>query len=351
MRRFLKTIGWVAVAAAVAHAGWSQDGSTWTGAFGDYVIQIDAKKAGKVVVFQFKGIDVIRPGAAEGAFFWPAPQHGWVPKPNWPPPGSFTDSTYAASVAPGGELLLVGPSNPQTKLRVTKRYLFDAAARSLSIQYATTNTATDTARHFAPWEISRGFSGSLLFFPKATGFRWVNPAAWNMAKELPLTREDSIAWYQDDTGFTHNKFYRDGAEGWLAQLKDSLLFVKAFPDVDSTKFAPWESDVEGYTNGQLIENEILGPWTAIQSGDSLVWNVRWTCSVLPGTTDVRVGSAQLLAAARGLAQVAVPFSRKPRPRASALSPEGRPRIDAQGRRVLQAANAVMSGALVVLPVR
>lgn len=349
MRRILKMLGWVAIAAAASHAGWSQTGGVWTGVFGDYAIQVDANKAGKVVQFRYQGIDVIRPGASDGAFFWPAPQHGWLPTANWPPPASFTDSAYQAWAENNAELVLVGPSNPFTKLRVTKRFRFDAAA--LSITYATTNTAADSARHFAPWEISRGFSGSLLFFPKATNYKWVNPTAWGMAKDLPLTREDSIGWFKDAPGPTHNKFYRDGAEGWLAQLKDSLLFVKIFPDIDSTKFAPWESDVEGYTSGQFIENEILGPWTAIQPRDSLVWNVRWTCSILPRSTDVAIGSAQLLAAARGLAKAAALVDLRRRLRAPPLPPASRPQVDARGRRVLQAAGAVTAGALVVLPVR
>ena len=331
-----------------AGAGWAADwvksGDAWEASSGDYTLSVLPKKSGKIAKFQYRKQDVIRPGEGDGAYFWPAPQHAW----NWPPPASFTDSTYAASVV-DGELLLVGPANPASKLRVTKRFAIDTVAKAVAVTYTTKNTATDSARHFAPWEISRGYTGSLLFFPKASPFKFVNPSGSGLRPDMNLSKEDSIGWYLDDGKYKDNKFFRDGAEGWLAQLKDSLLFVKTYPDVDSADFAPWESDVEVYTGGSFIENEVLGPWTAIRPGDSLVWTVRWNCKFLSKSVDTRVGSSQLMAEARAL----VASGRTSvRPRRAAVLPGGiRPLVDVRGRLLPESVRGLRSGSLGVLPLR
>lgn len=331
---------------ATAATRWMGSGSTWEGTSGDYVVTVDPTKAGKITKFRYKGQDAIKPGGEHGAFFWPAPQHRWWPTTDWPPPHSYTDSAYKASLdAATGAILLVGPPNPDTKLRVTKRFSFDSATNSFVLTYTTTNTATDSARHFAPWEISRGFMGSMLFFPKATKFKFVGPKT-----DLPLAMDDSLGWYKDNGTRKDQKFFRDGAEGWLAQLMDSLLFVKTYPDVDSTRFAPKESDIEGYTDGAFIENEVLGPWTAIQPGDSLVWTVRWSCAILPKSANLQVGSADLKSAARQLAKSAT-ASAKPRAGKVRQFQGTRPLVDARGRLLPKSDRTLKSGDLGVLPLR
>lgn len=328
---------------AMAVPQWMSMGGIWESSFGGYAVTVDPTKAGKITKFRYKGLDVIQPGADQGAFFWPAPQYIW----NWPPPKSFTDSTYKASLdVATGTMILVGPPDPTTKLRVTKRFSFDSAANSFVLTYTTTNTATDSARHFAPWEISRGFRQSLLFFPKATNFKFMT----SQANDLPLTLEDSLGWYKDNGAQERKKFFRDGGEGWLAQLKDSLLFVKTIPEVDSTRFAPRESDIEGYAEGNFIENEVLGPWTAIQPGDSLVWIVRWSCAILPKTANLQVGSADLKTAARQLAKSAT-VSAKPRAGKARTFSGTRPLVDARGRLLPKSDQLLKSGDLGVLPLR
>ncbi len=342
---------------ALAVPQWMSMGGIWESSFGGYMVTVDPAKAGKITKFRYKGLDAIKPldvtkpDVEHGAFFWPAPQHRWQPTANWPPPHSFTDSAYKASLdVTTGAMILVGPPNPYTKLRVTKRFSFDTVANSFVLTYATTNTATDSARHFAPWEISRGFSGSLLFFPKATKFKFVNPTGSGLRPDLPLAMDDSLGWYLDDGKYNDNKFFRDGAEGWLAQLKDSLLFVKNYEDVDSARFAPWESDIEGYTSGSFIENEVLGPWTAIKPGDSLVWTVRWSCAILPKSANLQVGSADLKSAARQLAKSAT-ASARPRANKVRILLGTRPLVDARGRLLPKSDRALKSGDLGVLPLR
>lgn len=166
---------------------------------------------------------------------------------------------------------------------------------------------------------------------------------------MPLSVDDSLGWYLDGT-YKSNKFFRDGAEGWLAQLKDSLLFVKIYPDVDSLKFAPWESDIEVYTGGTFIENEVLGPWTAIKPGDSLVWNVRWSCAIMQKGFDAKVGSQDLKSAARGLVKSAATAT-KSRDFAKPVFVGSRPLVDARGRLLPKSDRAIKAGAVGVLPIR
>lgn len=333
---------------AAQAAKWVKNGTQWDLSASSYKVSVDPSKAGKIVAFQFRGTDAIRPGGDNGAFFWPAPQSRWVPNKNWPPPTSFNDAAYTATFEKDSSVLvLTGPVDAYTSLRVRKRMSLDSLAGQFSLVYTTINTASDSLRHFAPWEISRGFSGSLLFFPKASPFKFVNPDGSGLAPDLPLNREDTVAWYQDVAGkYSHNKFFRDGKEGWLAQLKDSLLFVKQYPDVDSSKFAPWESDIEIYTSGQFIENEVVGPWSTIAPGDSLAWNVRWSCQILPKSVSAQVGSAALVAAARSMAKEISSATHRVTTIRTGVG--NRPLVDARGR-LLETSPRVYKGGLGVLP--
>jgi hypothetical protein len=329
-------------------ANWAKTGSGWEGSWANYKMTVDPSKAGRITGFLYKNANVIVSGGDQGGYFWPAPQSRWWPNVNWPPPPSFNDNTYTATTENGGAtLVLTGPVDTYKQLRVSKRFSYDATTDQMVLTYATANTASDTARHFAPWEITRGFTGSLVFFPKATSFKFANPSGSGLQPDLPLTRDDSLGWYLDKT-YTSNKFFRDGAEGWLAQFKDSILFVKQYPDVDSTQFAPWESDIEIYTGGSFIENEVLGPWTAIQPGDSLVWTVRWGCAILAKTANSSVGSDDLKKAARALAK-APPVSVKP-VRSRFLSAGSMPLVDVRGRLLTKSDRSLKAGSLGVLPV-
>jgi|GEM_PF-2329361 len=336
----------LALALGASAADWSGSGTTWDGSWGAYHMTVDASDAGRVVLFQYRNLDAIEPGGDQGAFFLPAPQARWVPQANWPPPASFYDSAYSASTdSDGAQLVLVGPVDAYTKLRVTKRFSYDAAADKMSMTYVTTNTASDSARHFAPWETSRGFSGSLLFFPKATNFKFSNPPGSGLQPDLPLTRDDSLGWYLDLAGHAKGKFFRDGAEGWMAQLKDSLLFVKQYADVDTLHFPPGESDVEGYTDGDYIENEVLGAWVLIPPGDSLSWTVKWGCAILPKNADLQVGSEDLKKAARAL--VGSPTTSLQPVRAGRTRSDLPTLFDARGRPVANFSGILRTGSVAV----
>lgn len=338
-------LGMVAGASA---AEWAKSGNGWEGSWGSYKMAVDPSKAGRITAFQYKNAHVIISGGDQGGYFWPAPQSRWWPNKNWPPPPSFNDNAYTATTDNGGAtLVLTGPVDSYVKLQVTKRFSYDATTDQMVLTYVTKNTASDSARHFAPWEITRGFTGSLIFFPKATPFKFVNPSGSGLQPDLPLTRDDSLGWYLDKN-YSSNKFFRDGGEGWLAQFKDSILFVKQYPDVDSADFAPWESDIEIYTGGSFIENEVLGPWTAIQPGDSLVWTVRWGCAILPKTANTSVGSEDLKKAARALAK-ATPVSVQ-RIRTRFLPVGERPLVDIRGRLLTKSDRTLKAGSLGILPV-
>lgn len=350
MKIALNMAGILFLATGISAAKWKANGDSWTTAMGEYTASVAPKNAGKIVGFTFRKADVIRPTANDGAFFWPAPQHSWLPTPNWPPPGSFADSAYKTTFnSDSSEIIMAGPPNSITKLQVTKRFKLDSIENALVLSYSTKNTATDSARHFAPWETSRGYSKSLLFFPKATRFKFANPNGSGLQPDLPLTKDDSLGWYQENGTVSGGKFFRDGGEGWMAQFKDSILFVKQYPDVDSTNFAPWESDIEGYASQQFIENEVLGPWTAVAPGDSLVWTTRWRCAIIPKSANTQAGSSDLKAAARALVKTA-PVAVTQRLRVSSRNAV-HPLVDARGRLLAPTDRALSDGALGVLPLR
>ena len=94
---------------------------------------------------------------------------------------------------------------------------------------------------------------------------------------------------------------------------------------------------------------MLGPWTAIQPGDSLVWTVRWGCAILAKSANTSVGSEDLKKAARALAKEA-PVSVKPI-RSRFLPAGSMPLVDVRGRLLTKSDRALKAGRLGVLRVR
>lgn len=269
----------------------------------DTLFEVSPEQGGRVTRFELHGVNALSGPEQNrdnwGSTFWPSPQEAW----GWPPTPALDKEPYAAEIE-GSTLVLtsavaaIGGGGATKRLRVIKRFRASLEPRAVSIDYVIKNEG-ERAERWAPWEISRVHPRGLTFFPSGTGpLRMAN---------LDTTEVDGIRWYQHDPSFVASddlgkKLCADGAEGWLAHAGRGLLFLKTFEDVPAADQAPEpEGEIEIYGARNYVEVEQQGRYTELAPGASLTWNVRWILRSIPNHVEVGIGSASLVALARGLA--------------------------------------------------
>jgi hypothetical protein len=255
---------------------------------GDIVFEVDPAAGGRVTSFRLAGREaLLAPDVDEnnyGSTLWTSPQSDW----GWPPPPEFDQVAYAATRAEE-TITLVGPSVTTLRVRLEKRFSLDRPRGAIEIEYSLHNPS-ETARTYAPWEVSRVPLGGLTFFP--TGERSLGP--------LPVVQRGGMTWYAhapqslDDTGQKHSA---DGREGYIAHAGGGLLFVKTFLDLPPERQAPGEGEVEVYGNNRYVEVEAQGPYAPIAPGGLARWRVRWYLRAL-AENDVGIENGVMMAKLR-----------------------------------------------------
>lgn len=192
---------------------------------------------------------------------------------------------------------MTGRKDPKTGFVFTKEISGNKPDGSFSIRYTIINQS-DSLRKVAPWEVTRVYPDGLAFFPKGNGERWGNMAG--QAEDI-----NGITWFDyqaDKIQPGQNKFFSDGAEGWIAQVNEDVIFIKKFPDISLEKAAPSEAEVEIYTNPQksYVEIEQQGAYEALQPAASLHWQVTWYIRKLPVNIKREKGNQDIVAYVRKL---------------------------------------------------
>jgi hypothetical protein len=268
--------------------------------FDDISFEVDPRLGGRVTRFALAGRDTLATSAVHaenwGSTFWPSPQSAW----GWPPPAEIDSAPYQGRVD-GDAIVLVGATSAALGLRVTKRFRADPAARAVVMEFVLHNDAASAAS-WAPWQITRVPAGGLTFFPTGT--------KTGVRTELAVQQSGGITWYAHDfaaiSAADGQKYVADGAEGWMAQVKEGLLLLKRWGDVPAEAQHASEGEVEIYANKAAgaalayVEVECQGPLTEIAAAGTLAWSVTWYLREVPGDVLIEPGSEGLAAFARSL---------------------------------------------------
>lgn len=327
-------------ATVASAAKWVPSGSDWTLTSGPVGVHV-VPQVGRILEFSWRGRNLL---GQQGSMLYPAPQSAF---PNsWPPPQGFAfDNNFNFSFSLNADSTVLTARPPKagtgTTLLPSRIYSFDEATGTLTTQYGIKNTSTTTATGVAPWEVTRVPPTSLLFFPDGGK---VN-VTFSMSAIVP-NKIDSMVWIQGTSSNAQSKLFRDGKEGWLAQIADSILFVKSFPEISPSAFAPSESEIEIYEETALIEMEEQGAYVQLAPGDSLSWTVRWNLKAMPKGTNVAAGSKALIDSARSLNSLR-PTSLRQISVARKL-PVG-PRVDIRGRILSPSLRSLLQGRLELAP--
>ncbi len=257
--------------------------------FGSTYFEVAPGHGARITSLRQAGVELLtQTGAsnyadAVGSTFWPSPQT-WP----WPPPAEIDTGKYAVSIDAGFAITLEGAPNSDTSLKVSKTFSADLKREALELQYAMTNTGTESVR-WAPWEITRMPATGLAFWP--TGGEPFGPQ--------PMVSQAAAGhtWCDPSKTDGEGKLFADGAGGYLAYAVGDRLLIKQFPDQLASAMAPNEAEIELYVNPDhsYMEVEQQGAYASIGPGQTARWKVSWYVRKLPAGVVPSVGNPDLIA--------------------------------------------------------
>lgn len=273
----------------------------------DVALEIDPATGGRITALKIDGKNFLTDKTVNssnwGSTLWPSPQSVW----NWPPSPELDNKPYSVTVEKNA-VKMVSQKDPKYGWIFTKEISGDKKAGSYTLKFTITN-GLDKPQKVAPWEVTRVHINGLTFFPIGGDNK--------QGGLIPLMVEkDGICWFPYDLSKLNFKgdhqIYRDGAEGWLAQVNDGVILVKKWNDVPLEKNAPGtkahpEGEVELYTSGVnaatglgYVEIEHQGAYEELQPGASSTWEVTWFLRKLPENIKAEAGNPALASYVRKL---------------------------------------------------
>lgn len=262
------------------------------------VLGVDQNYGARIVSLKYYGKELLSTDKVNkenfGSTLWTSPQSDW----NWPPNPIFDAFPYEANLV-GTELRFYSDPDEKSGLQMGKFFKISAIDSAFIITYVIKNiSATDKV--VAPWEVTRRIAGGISFFP-------ASPDSAIMKKStLPgVTVKNGIVWFEYDPAkiTADSKLFALASEGWLANVKDSVLFLKSFTDIPDSVLPPGQGEVEIFANGakQYVELENHGEYTTLFPGDSLTYKMKWIIKTIPENIDKSAGSDELVDYVRKIA--------------------------------------------------
>lgn len=241
---------------------------------GPLAMEVDTSIGGRIISFSYKNKNLLISSAENpdyyGSTFWPAPQHVW----HWPPPHNIERGPYHIIQSSDTCVNIRSLHDPIIGITVQKKFTPSFKDTSIYINYTIINTGAKSVM-LAPWEVTRVNAKGMVFFPSKTPNFWTAKKSSNAL--FRYDQEHFWLFLNNSPKKGYNKFFCDGAGGWMAFVNDSLLFIKKFPDIEAKLAAPKESEIELFLNfkQRYMEIEQQGAYEFLAPGDSLSWKVKW----------------------------------------------------------------------------
>ncbi|WP_066963350.1 DUF4380 domain-containing protein [Microbulbifer sp. Q7] len=250
-------------------------------------IVLDPSYGGRITELRYGERDLLalpQPGGNNfGSTFWLSPQSLW----NWPPVPEHDTAPYTVTARQTDAAAVTSASGAGA--RVSKTVNLSSGQR------ATVRYRIDTEKDFpeiAAWEITRLPNRGLAFAPVT------RESVRTVRGQMDYRLQSDILWLSMEAGapLMEGKVIANGTEGWLAYTVDQLLYVKVYPQVDASKMATGEGDIELYLSGErpYLELEVQSAAHSLKQGDALDWSVDWVVAPIPEGVNVHIGSPALL---------------------------------------------------------
>lgn len=257
------------------------------------VLLVDQNYGARIVSLKYHGLELLSPYQVNeenfGSTLWTSPQSTW----EWPPIAAHDKKPYSMNVV-DTELQFYSEPDKKSGFQLGKYFRLGRADSSFLITYVIKNTS-DEEKPVASWEVTRRIAGGISFFPASSG----SDTSVMKQSTLPgVTVKDNIVWFDYDSSkiVADCKLFAYASEGWLANVKDSILFLKSFSDIPDSQLPPAQGEIEIYANKekQYIELENHGEYTSLLPGDSLTYHMKWVIKTIPANIDKSAGSTALV---------------------------------------------------------
>ncbi|WP_183114871.1 DUF4380 domain-containing protein [Flagellimonas pelagia] len=252
---------------------------------------VDGNKGARITSFKINDQEVIASNKVHPYFYgstlWLSPEGKWKGH------GALDNGIYTVQSESSNVLRLVSLPDDKRGFQFSKEFQINEKDTSITVKYIIKNIS-DKVQEVAPWEVTRVSTGGLAFIPKRHKDDLPRP---NKMYPVPPTVDDSgTIWYPYDSNTeSPQKFFMDGGDGWIAYVRDNVLFIKSFAMVDKGDSAPGESNVELYVNKEktYVELENQGSYQNLGKNESLDYEVKWYVRKLPSTIEPKVGNMKL----------------------------------------------------------
>lgn len=259
---------------------------------GNSQIIIDGNSGSRVLSFKLDGEEILGTKNINprmyGSTLWPSPEGKWKGQ------GILDASRYTVKFFNGTDLLLQSQNDTLRGFSFTKEFQISQTDTSFVIKYIITNISKDL-QEVAPWEVTRVPTGGLVFFPKR--FPQDLPKSNKIYPLLAIQDSVGIIWCPyDSSSISAKKLFMEGGEGWVAYVRNRIIFIKKFPIIELGQSAPGEKNLEIYVNKEktYMELENQGVFQKLSTGGSLSYEVKWFARRLPSGIKVEIGNKALL---------------------------------------------------------
>lgn len=211
-----------------------------------------------------------------GHRLWHAPEE--MPRTYYP------DNSPVALETHDGFVRLVQPSEPTTGIQkeIDLRLQPDSAQAIITHRLRNSNL---WSVELAPWALSIMAPGGVAIIPlppRGSHAENLQPSnsltLWaytNMADPRWTWGHKYVLLRQDPEALLPQKIGARVSDGWAAYARDGHLFVKTFDYLPDARYPDFDSTVELFTDGQILEVETLGPLVDLAPGATVEHVERW----------------------------------------------------------------------------
>lgn len=192
---------------------------------------------------------------------------------------------YASAIAISGGLRTVQTAGSITGIEKQMDITLDQKTGFVKIIHKLTNRA-DHPVFCGAWTISVvGLNGRAIFpLPEkklppnqilTAVQRWAtwsytdfSDPRWGWGSRFLFLSQDPKAEFPQKIGM-------ESGAGWMAYEREKMLFIKKYSHFAGAEYPDYGTNVQTYTNSEILELEQLGPLTTLQPGESITLPEEW----------------------------------------------------------------------------
>jgi hypothetical protein len=196
----------------------------------------------------------------------------------------FPDNAPVAVRETAHSALFTPPPETTTGIQKEIELLLQADAAHVEVRHRLTNHNLWPVE-LAPWALSvmePGGTAILPLPPRGSHEEFLLPtssialpAYLDMSDPRWTWGEKYILLRAGANRSTPQKIGLHVSDEWCAYARDGHLFVKIFPYHDGAHYPDWNSSVEVFTNGEMLELETLGPLINLQPAETVEHIEHW----------------------------------------------------------------------------